>query len=51
MLGCGMGGTAHAEQTIGSGLVVAFIAVTPLLMVLANLPFGIRPAPSEVIGS
>jgi drug/metabolite transporter (DMT)-like permease len=50
MLGCGMGGTAYAEQSIGSGIVVAFIAVTPLLMVLASLPFGIRPAASEVIG-
>ncbi len=50
MLGCGMGGTARAELTIGSGIVVAFIAVTPLLMVLANLPFGVRPAPGEVLG-
>jgi len=50
MLGCGMGGTAHAELTIDSGLVVAFIAVTPLLMVLANLPFGVRPARGEIIG-
>jgi len=50
MLGCGMGGTARAELTIGSGIVVAFIAVTPLLMVLASLPFGIRPARGEVIG-
>ena len=50
MLGCGMGGTAHAELTIDSGLVVAFIAVTPLLMVLASLPFGVRPARGEVIG-
>ncbi len=50
MLGGGMGGTAYAEQSIGSGIVVAFIAVTPLLMVLASLPFGIRPAASEVIG-
>jgi drug/metabolite transporter (DMT)-like permease len=50
MLGCGMGGTARAELTIGSGIVVAFIAVTPLLMVLASLPFGVRPAPGEVVG-
>jgi drug/metabolite transporter (DMT)-like permease len=50
MLGCGMGGTAHAELTIDSGLVVAFIAVTPLLMVLAGLPFGVRPARGEIIG-
>jgi drug/metabolite transporter (DMT)-like permease len=50
MLGCGMGGTAQAELSIGSGIVVAFIAVTPLLMILASLPFGVRPAPREVVG-
>jgi drug/metabolite transporter (DMT)-like permease len=50
MLGCGMGGTAQAELSVGSGIVVAFIAVTPLLMVLASLPFGTRPAPGEVVG-
>lgn len=50
MLGCGMGGTAYAELTIASGVVVAFIAVTPLLMVLASLPFGVRPAAGEVVG-
>jgi drug/metabolite transporter (DMT)-like permease len=50
MLGCGMGGTAQAELSIGSGIVVAFIAVTPLLMVLASLPFGARPAPGEIVG-
>jgi drug/metabolite transporter (DMT)-like permease len=48
MLGCGMGGTAYAEQTIASGLVVACIAVTPLLLVLINLCFGVRPRRSEV---
>ena len=51
MLGCGMGGTAQAEQTIASGLVVAFLAVTPLLMVIASLPFGVRPGRAEVIGT
>lgn len=50
MLGLGMQGPAHAEVTIGSGLVVAFIAVTPLLMVLANLPFGVRPRRAEWLG-
>src|SRR5262245_25601874 len=43
MLGGGMGGTAFAEQSVASGLVVAFIAVTPALMTLLSLPFGIRP--------
>src|SRR5690606_12317243 len=50
MLGGGMGGTALAEQTVATGLVVAFIAITPALIALANLPFGIRPSGREVIG-
>ena len=50
MLGCGMGGTAFAELSINSGLVVAFIAVTPMLVVLMSLPFGIRPQRREVVG-
>lgn len=50
MLGCGMGCTAIAEQTIGSGVVVAFIAVTPLLMVVLTLAYGIRPKGGEVLG-
>jgi drug/metabolite transporter (DMT)-like permease len=50
MLGCGMGGTARAEVTVGSGLVVAFVAVTPLLMVLGSLPFGVRPSRGEIAG-
>jgi drug/metabolite transporter (DMT)-like permease len=50
MLGGGMGGTAYAELTLGSGIVVAFIAITPLLMVLASLPFGDRPARGELVG-
>ena len=49
MLGGGMGGVAYAEQSIASGLVVAFIAVTPLLLVLINLAFGIRPQRSEAL--
>src|SRR5512144_2428680 len=32
MLGGGMGGTAYAEVTVGSGLVVVFIAVVPLMI-------------------
>lgn len=50
MLGCGMGGTAYAELSISSGLVVVFIAVTPMLIVLMSLPFGIRPRGAEVLG-
>ncbi|MBS0365896.1 MAG: EamA family transporter [Proteobacteria bacterium] len=50
MLGGGMGGTAYAEQTVASGLVVAFIAVTPASIALMNLFFGIRPSRLEVAG-
>lgn len=49
MLGGGMGCTAYAEQTIASGLVVAFIAVVPLLLVLINALFGVYPRRSELL--
>lgn len=49
MLGGGMGAVAFAEQTIASGLVVAFIAVIPLLLVLINVPFGVYPRRSELL--
>lgn len=49
MLGGGMGGVAFAEQTIASGLVVAFIAVIPLLLVLINVAFGVYPRRRELI--
>ncbi len=48
LLGGGMGGTAYAEQTIASGLVVAFIAVVPLLLVVINLAFGTYPRRGEL---
>jgi drug/metabolite transporter (DMT)-like permease len=48
MLGGGMGSTAYAEQTIASGLVVAFVAVLPLLLVVINLAFRIYPSRSEL---
>ena len=50
MLGCGMGGTAVAEQTIGSGLVVAFIAVVPLMIAALNLAWGVKPGRLELAG-
>jgi drug/metabolite transporter (DMT)-like permease len=50
MLGGGMGGTAFAEQTVGSGLVVAFIAVVPLMIALVNLAFGVVPRRLEAAG-
>jgi drug/metabolite transporter (DMT)-like permease len=48
MLGGGMGGTAYAEQTIASGLVVSCIAVIPLLLVVIMLTrgAGIRGSPA-----
>jgi drug/metabolite transporter (DMT)-like permease len=50
MLGGGMGGTALAEQSVSSGIIVAFVAVTPALITLFNRAFGIRPARLEAIG-
>ena len=50
MLGGGMGGTAVAEVSVGSGLVVAFIAVVPMMIALVNRLFGIRPGRVEVAG-
>lgn len=50
MLGCGMGGTAVAEQSIGSGLVAAFIAVMPMMIVAVNRLFGVRPKRLEIAG-
>jgi drug/metabolite transporter (DMT)-like permease len=50
MLGGGMGGTAYAEQTVGSGLVVAFIAVVPVMMALGNLLWKVRPTRLEAVG-
>jgi drug/metabolite transporter (DMT)-like permease len=50
MLVCGMGGTATAEKSIGSGVVVAFIAVMPMMITAVNLLFGVRPARLELLG-
>ncbi|MDB5871435.1 MAG: protein of unknown function transrane [Ramlibacter sp.] len=50
MLGGGMGLTANAEQYIGSGLIAAFIAVTPMLMCGWGLMFGQRPSRLEFAG-
>ena len=50
MLGGGMGGTAVAEVSVGSGLVVAFIAVIPMLIAALNLVWGLRPARLEAAG-
>lgn len=50
MLAANVGGVAYAEQTLASGLVVAFIAIVPALITIASLPFGVRPTRMEVIG-
>lgn len=50
MLCMGMGNTAVAEQTVASGLVVAFVAIIPAIITLLNLFYGIRPTRIEVLG-
>ena len=50
MLGGGYGATATAQLSIGSGLVVAFTAVVPALVSLAQLPYGVRPSRTEAAG-
>src|SRR5882762_682328 len=50
MLGGGYGLTALAEMTVSSGLVVAFIAVVPSLIVLMELPYGVRPGARQWLG-
>ncbi len=50
MLGGGYGATAWAQTSISSGLVVAFIAVVPALVALAQLPYGVRPSRLEAAG-
>jgi drug/metabolite transporter (DMT)-like permease len=51
MLGAGMGMIARAELTVDSGLVVAFIAVTPVMLVVFNLVYRIYPSRGEVAGA
>ena len=50
MMGAGYGLTALAETSVSSGLVVAFTAIVPAMIVLAELPYGVRPAWRQVIG-
>jgi len=50
MLGGGMGGTAFAEQTIGSGLVVAFIAIVPVMIVAFGILWRVHPSGRELAG-
>ncbi len=50
MLGRGMGMIARAELTVNSRLVVAFIAVTPVMLAVFNLVYRIYPSWGEVVG-
>lgn len=50
MIGGGYGATAFAEVSVSSGLVVAFIAVSPALVMLCEWPFGVRPTPLQAAG-
>ncbi|MCC9598010.1 MULTISPECIES: EamA family transporter [unclassified Rubrivivax] len=50
MLGGGYGATAYAQQSVSSGLVVAFIAVVPAVVALFELPYGLRPSRLETLG-
>ena len=50
MIGGGYGATALAQVSVSSGLVVAFIAVVPALVALAQMPYGVRPARLEACG-
>lgn len=50
MLGGGMGGTAVAETTVASGLVVAFIAIQPVVQAGMQMFWGHRPSKIEWLG-
>jgi drug/metabolite transporter (DMT)-like permease len=50
MLAAGMGGVAHAEMSVASGLVVTFIAVQPMLQAGLLSFFKIYPTPLERLG-
>ena len=50
MLGGGGGGTAYAEQSVESGLVVAFIAVVPIMITAINMAWKVYPSRLEAAG-
>jgi drug/metabolite transporter (DMT)-like permease len=50
LLVSGMGFTAYSEQTVASGLVVAYIAIIPIIVTAMNLPFGVKPTRIELAG-
>jgi drug/metabolite transporter (DMT)-like permease len=50
LLVSGMGFTAYSEQTVASGLIVAYIAIIPIIVTAMNLPFGLKPSRLELVG-
>ncbi|TMH46080.1 MAG: permease, partial [Betaproteobacteria bacterium] len=50
MLGGGMGSTAYAEQSVDSGLAVAFIAVVPIMIAAINTLWKVYPSRLEATG-
>jgi drug/metabolite transporter (DMT)-like permease len=50
LLVSGMGFTAYSEQTVASGLIVAYIAIIPIIVTAMNLPFGVKPSRLELVG-
>jgi drug/metabolite transporter (DMT)-like permease len=50
LLVSGMGFTAYSEQTVASGLVVAYIAIIPIIVTAMSLPFGVKPTRLELVG-
>ena len=46
----GMGMTAYSERSVASGLIVAYIAILPIIVTAMNLPFGIKPSRLELVG-
>ena len=50
LLVSGMGFTAYAELTVASGLVVAYIAIIPIIVTAMSLPFGVKPTRLELVG-
>jgi len=46
----GYGFMAVAETSVGSGLVVAFTAIVPTMVVLGEWPYGVRPDRRQTLG-
>jgi drug/metabolite transporter (DMT)-like permease len=46
----GYGFMAVAETSVGSGLVVAFTAIVPTMVVVGEWPYGVRPDRRQVVG-